>query len=153
MRNTIILLSFIFAFAITGSSQSKKILTEDEAITRAEEFIKDNGYTDLQPTEDKSRLVPESVFGGTDAEGLKLRHNTLEPKAYGIIQGGKSGDGWYVIFRYNRKNREYKRLIPDYEQRTERWGRAVVMDRFGEKLKVEHQDIGLGSKRLKRIVR
>ena len=150
--NSIIFLSFILAFAITGSSQRNKILTEDEVITRAEEFIKDNGYIDLPPSEDKSKLVSEPVLGGSDAEGLKRRHNTLEPKAYGIIRGGRSGNGWYVVFRYNQNNSEYQRLIPDFERMTEKWGRAVVMDRFGENLKVEHPDIGLESK-MKKIGR
>src|SRR5690349_15601739 len=148
MRNSIILVFFILAFAIAGSSQRKKILTEDEAIARAEEFIKDNGYTDLPPSEDKSKLVAESVTGGTDAEALKQRHNTLEPKAYGILQDGRSGDDWCVVFRYNQNNIEHRRLIP---QMTGRWGRAVAMDRFGENLKVEHQDLGLESENLKRI--
>jgi hypothetical protein len=77
----------------------------------------------------------------------------LEPKGYGIIQGGRSGDGWYVVFRYNRNNPEYERLTPDFEQHREKYGRAVVMDRFGENPKIEHQDIGLESKNLRRVVR
>jgi hypothetical protein len=70
-----------------------------------------------------------------------------------MIRSGRSGEEWDVIFRYNRSNTEYQRLIPDFKQRTEKWGRAVVMDRFGDNLKVEHQDIGLESKNLKRSVR
>jgi hypothetical protein len=149
----ILLSSFVLVLAFSCSSKRNRILSEDEAIARAEEFIKDNGYTDLPPTEDKSKLVPESVIGGTEAEGLRLRHNTLEPKAYGIIQGGRNGDGWYVVFRYNRNNQEYERLPPDFEQHRERYGRAVVMDRFGGNPKIEHQDIGLESKNLKSVVR
>ena len=136
----ILLFSFVLVLAFSCSSKRNRILTEDEAIARAEEFIKDNGYTDLPPTEDKSRLVPEPVFGGTDEDELKLRHNTLQAKAYGIIQGGRTGEGWYVVFRYNSNN-------------AENYGRAVSMNGSGENLKVEHQDIGFESRRLKRINR
>jgi hypothetical protein len=60
----ILLFSFVLVLAFSCSSKRNRILTEDEAIARAEEFIKDNGYTDLPPMEDKSKLVPEAVIGG-----------------------------------------------------------------------------------------
>jgi hypothetical protein len=153
MKHCIVLFSFVLVLTISCTSNRKKILTEDLAIRTAEEFIKDNGYTNAPPTEDKSKLVPESIDGGIDNEGLKHRRDTLEPRAYGVIQGGRSGDGWYVVFRFNRDNPEYRQIMTDFEQTYEKYGRAVVMDRLGENLRVEHQDIGLEPKNLKRIVR
>ncbi len=57
-------------------------LEAEEAVYLAECFIIQNGYTDLPPITDKFKLTPENVFPGTDEEGMKMRHNSLERKAY-----------------------------------------------------------------------
>ena len=83
-----------------GWAQKNKRLSESEAIKKAEQFVIEQGYTDLPPTEEKSRLRPEPVAGGTDAYSLALRRNTLERLACGVLkEGGKNGS-WVVVFRY-----------------------------------------------------
>src|SRR5712664_1358540 len=70
--------------------QRSKRLSESEAIKKAEQFVIEQGYTDLPPTEEKSKLKPEAVFGGTDAPSLALRRNTLERSAYGVLKAERS---------------------------------------------------------------
>src|SRR5689334_3520608 len=58
-------------------------LDEQAAIQVAEKFIADNGYTDLPPISDTSKLAHESIEWQSDARQiLQFRHNTLEQKAF-----------------------------------------------------------------------
>ena len=65
-------------------------LTEAQAIEFAEKFIEQNGYTDLSP--DKENLAYESIEWESNVdEMLKMRHNTLERKAFcGLLTHPKS---------------------------------------------------------------
>src|SRR5262245_53743607 len=77
-------------------SQTKKKLTEAEAIQVAEKFIADNGYTDLPPIADETKITYETVerASSTD-ELLKQRYNTLERRAYGLRYNGQlTRPGW-----------------------------------------------------------
>ena len=81
------------------------VIDEAQAISIAEQFIVQNGYTDLPPMEDRSKLFYESIEGGsTPDEILEYRHNTLERSAYGIKKalrsstGWKEGVGWTIVF-------------------------------------------------------
>jgi transglutaminase-like putative cysteine protease len=60
--------------------------------------------------------------------GLKLRHDTLEPGAYGVT--GSPSTGWLVVFRYKGQPNNPR-------------GRAVRIDPYGSAVKVEHQDFVL----------
>ncbi len=101
-------------------------LTEAQAIEFAEKFIERNGYTDLPP--DKEKLAYESIEWESNVdEMLKMRHNTLERKAFGISRGRKGNSaGWTVVFKY--KGSKSKN------------GRAVTMDLDGSIARVEHVD-------------
>ena len=75
----------------------RKKLTRMEAARLAATFIAQNGYTDLPPTKDKSKLTFEHIeWQSTVDEVLKDRHNTLERKAYGVLRGSRLKDGWTV---------------------------------------------------------
>jgi hypothetical protein len=105
-------------------------LTEAQAIEFAEKFIERNGYTDLPP--DKEKLAYESIEWESNVnEMLRMRHNTLERKAFGISRGRK-GDfvGWTVVFKYKNP--------PD--KQTKKNGRAVTMNLDGSEATVVHQD-------------
>src|SRR5215471_10875655 len=102
----LLLASFIFTLvAYEPQSQPKKEVSESEAIRLAEEFIVNNGYTDLPPSEDKSKLKCESVDCGLDEWSMKkIRHNSLLRDAYGVwrYDTKKRGKGsWTVVFRKN----------------------------------------------------
>src|SRR5262245_59655886 len=116
-------------------SQTKKKLTEAEAIQAAEKFIADNGYTDLPPIADKTKLAYESVEWASDSdELLKQRHNTLERKAYGLRNNGRlMKPGLTIVFRRTDKCRDCKI----------EFGRWVTMDPYGRNMRVEHKDFPL----------
>jgi hypothetical protein len=126
--------------AITNTSNTKhadeKPLIKREAIQIAEDFIRQNGYTDLPPMEDKSSLSHESIeYSENPDEILSHRYNTLERNAFGVIEGGKDGPGWTVVFQYN----------PSYKYYHPGIGRAVTMNIYGKDIQVEHIDISLDS--------
>ncbi len=76
-------------------------LEAEEAVHLAECFIIQNGYTDLPPIADKSKLTPENLFAGTSEEGLKMRHDSLERRAYSYERNNEFyGGSWVIMFRY-----------------------------------------------------
>jgi len=114
---------------LVGSHAQAKTLSEAEAIRLAEQFIAQNGYTDLSP--DKSKLAYESIEWESNVdEMLNERRDTLERKAYGLVREGKSAPGWTVVFRYKHPATRQMR----------RNGRAVTMNLGGGKMRVEHVD-------------
>jgi hypothetical protein len=118
--------------------QNRKLEAE-EVVHLAECFIIQNGYTDLPPITDESKLTPENVYPGTDEEGLKMRHDSLERKAYSYIHGERYGDGWIVMFRY----KPHPDVLKFYGDRLNHIGRAVTMDAHGKRLRLEHSDYPL----------
>lgn len=93
-------------------------INEEQAVKIAEKFIVDNGYTDLPAIKDKSKLTPELLDKlMTHVYRMKLRHNSLEKRAYGISKGRRDQiPGWTVVFR----------RTPN-EQFDAQMGRSVVM--------------------------
>lgn len=114
-------------------------LEPDEVIHLAECFIIQNGYTDLPPTTDKSKLTPENVFPGTDEQGLKMRHDSLERKAFSYRRSEIYDGSWMVMFRY-KPNPD---IVKFYGDRLNYSGRAVTMDYYGNRLRVQHSDYPL----------
>ena len=128
---------------------AEKELDAAGAVRVAECFIIKNGYTDLPPTEDKSELTPEAVWPGTDEQGMRMRHDSLERTAFGYMKGSRYPDGWLVVFKSKYKA-EYADF-PGYEGSLKTWGRAVTMDAHGRKLRVEHSDFKLSSPGLTKL--
>lgn len=129
LKSFIAMILLLFLAAI-GSHAQKRNLSEEEAIRLAEQFIAQNGYTDLPP--DRSKLAYETIEWESNIdEMLKVRRDTLERKAYGIVRGRKGGAaGWTVVFRYKHPSSRQMR----------RNGRAVTMNLDGSEMRVEHVD-------------
>ncbi len=107
---------------------------EAKAVRLAEEFIAQNGYTDLPPV--KEILSYETVEGARNVEEmLRLRHNSLERRAYGVMYRGRLGTkgGWTVVFRNKQRFGNF------YDE----FGRAVTMDKDFKNLLVEHKMFAL----------
>jgi hypothetical protein len=126
----------------TIAESAPKKLTQKEAVCIAEKFVVENGYTSLPAT--KQLVQSEISFPMTDAELRSTRHDTVEPKAYGLISAGKLGPGWTIIFRSR------KQVLPDRSKRkfvlakdVLDTGYAVTMDEFGTHVRVEHKPIYL----------
>lgn len=102
-------------------------LTEEQAIKLPEDFIVQNGYTDLPP--DKENITKESIEWTSDLdELLKGRHNSLERRAYGVSQGRKTSSlGWTIVFRFKDSS----------SKETRKNGRAVTMNLGGSGAMVE----------------
>jgi hypothetical protein len=130
-RRTHVLVSvlLLFSAAVVLPAQ-KQELSEKEAIRLAEQFVAQNGYTDLRA--DKSKLTYETIEWESNIDAmLRQRHDTLERKAYGIVHGRKGGTpGWTVVFRYSHPSSKQAR----------RNGRAVTMNLDGSNPRVEHVD-------------
>ncbi|CAN5422892.1 hypothetical protein BH20ACI1_BH20ACI1_04770 [soil metagenome] len=126
-------------------------LSEAKAVRIAEEFVVRNGYTDL-PT-DKGKIAHETVeFSRNLDELLKMRANTLERKAYGILYkatGTKMGEkGWTVVFREKNVSDNYYKTVSQATGKKvtgENYpiGRAVTMDANFENLSVKHKTFPL----------
>ena len=110
----------LFSSAVVLPAQ-KRELSEKEAVRLAEEFVAQNGYTDLRA--DKSKLADETIEWKSNIDDmLRQRHDTLAQKAYGIVHGRKGGAlGWTVVFRYSHPSNNQER----------RNGRAVTMNLDG----------------------
>ena len=110
-------------------------VTEAQAVRLAEQFIAQNGYTDLLP--DKEGLTYESIEWTRDADKiLQTRRDTLERRAYGIARNRKDDSpGWTVVFRYKP---------PAYPEMRDS-GRAITMNIDGSDIRVEHVDFILSA--------
>lgn len=122
----------LLSIAVVAHSQ-KRQLTQSEAVTLAEQFIAQNGYTDLSP--DRTKLSYETIEWEANVDRmLQERHNMLERRAYGVAQGRKGSKlGWTVVFRYKGSSGRGARAI----------GRAVTVNLDGGALRVEHVDFFL----------
>ena len=120
----------LLLFAGTVARSQNRQFTQEQAVKAAEQFIAQNGYTDISP--DKSKLSYETIEWESDVDRmLKVRHNTLERKAFGVVTSRKGGTaGWTVVFRYKQ------RVV----RPTQTNGRAVTMNLDGSNMRVEHVD-------------
>lgn len=89
------ILSVAVVWGLTSSFQTNGRLTKEQAVGFAEQFIIDNGYTNLAA--DKSKLNYElfDQYENNVDSILKRRHNTLQPKAFCISE---DNDRWDVGF-------------------------------------------------------
>ncbi len=108
-------------------------VTEKQAIERAEQFIKDNGYT-LAPA-DTTKLHFE-LFDHREKsldDILKMRHNLLNPKAFCISDGR---DDWDVGFlsSYIKMNE-----LDSAQKQTDLSGIAVIVAKDGNGIRMAHK--------------
>lgn len=110
-------------------------LDETEAVAAAECFVIQNGYTDLPPTTDKSKITPENVDSMTDEFGMSLRRDSLERRAASVVRDEEFwGGSWMVMFRMKGQGAE------TYygQEMLKTLGRAVVMDFYGKNIRIRH---------------
>lgn len=126
IRLLLLMIAMIGFYACaSGEKQSKepRAINEQEAIELAEKYLYEKGYTNEIPSD----LTFENANLGTDEfatslEGvIKLRRNTLEPKAL-EARMYKKKTMWAVGFEYINKE--------------DNIGRCVSMDTLGQNIKV-----------------
>ena len=122
----------LLVLCVAAHSQKHR-LTESEAIALAEQFVAQNGYTDVPP--DKTKLSYATIEWQSNVDRmLQERRGTLERRAYGIVSGRKGDSrGWTVVFRYTHP----------IDRRARSTGRVVTMNLDGSEPRVEHVDFFL----------
>lgn len=142
LKLSILTTILLLGCSVRTCAQTESRIDKLNAIQIAEDFIVHNGYTDLPPTNDKSKVSYESCC--SDGEGpvekiLMRRHNTLERQAYGarLMSPFKKQLSdrlfWYVIFRY-------KPPCPNCNPGA---GRVVRISVDGRNAEMVHQDFRL----------
>ncbi len=105
------------------SAEPLKQVSSESAVKIAEQFIRQNGYTNAPDSTIKSKLDHESIeWANSRAELLEARSNSLQASAIGIQA---TGDGWGVAFDY-----------VDHPGNC----RVVTMRKDGTQLRMQHQD-------------
>lgn len=110
------------------AEEAPQPLTKTQAITVAERFIGENGYTDLSDEKIKRKLDGESFELGESREAaIRMRRNTLRPRAIGVRVGQLGEEkGWSVAF--------------DYVKADSSACRVVTMTENGTDVLMQHQD-------------
>ena len=87
-----------------ADSRERDPISGPEAVLLAEEFVRNNGYTNA-PALPPEKLILESIERVPSRQELEeARHDSLQPKAYGY---GPQGRGWIVMFCF--------KAVPDDE--------------------------------------
>lgn len=114
--------------------QERTDLTEKQAIQLAEQYVKDNGYTDFPA--DKTKLSYELMdrTGEDTSDILVRRHNSLHPTAFCISD---HDDVWHIGFLATEV---YLNNLETIELTNDLQGRAVIVDRKSKKVRMAHKD-------------
>lgn len=136
---TLTILSILLICGLVYTFQTNKQLiheqlTKEQAIKLAEQFIIDNGYTNLLA--DKSKLSYE-LFDQyeNNVDGiLKRRHNTLQPKAFCI---SNDKDRWVIGFLDTNVDLSE---LNSLQRQTNLSGRAVIVMKDGKEIRIAHKD-------------
>lgn len=99
--------------ACNQASAPKNGISGEDAIIQAEQFIVQQGYTNLPPEVSLLKFEKDEYASDT-SKIISYRKNTLEKKAFAAKQHGSS---WTVGFMYINKENNI--------------GRAVTMDTLG----------------------
>ena len=124
-------LAFALLIAASPFPVFAQALTSAQALSLAEKFVAENGYTKQQPEQLKNPFDYESLeWTGERAIMIKQRFNTLEDKAIGVKKTHPRKDtGWSVGFD-----------LVDQAISEGRHCRVVTVGIDGSDIRVEHVD-------------
>ena len=128
------IISFALVWGLTYAFQTNDRMTKEHAVKLAEQFIIDNGYTNLPA--DKSKLSYElfDQYENNVDSILKRRHNTLQPKAFCISE---DKDRWDVGFLSTSINLS---KLDSIQRQSNLSGRAVIVMKNGKEIRIAHKD-------------
>jgi len=111
-------------------AHAAETITMKEAVTIAETFIAENGYTKLPESRVKRLLDNESIEWTADRKQLLAqRRNTLSAEAIGAKRGRRNDPaGWSVAFDYTNQQGNSDNC------------RVVTMTASGREVRIEHVD-------------
>jgi hypothetical protein len=137
-------LAFVMVLALGNVAVAGPPLSQDEAVALAEQFVTDNGYTDLPPNLAKVKLeFINDMAARSRKESLaaivRRRHGELERHAWQVLSGRRHARGWTIVFRFPTTAHGGFTLSEDIESSNR--GRAVTMDPDGGNIRMEHVDV------------
>ena len=127
---TIIVFGIIWVF--TSSFQMTNELTKEQAVELAEQFIIDNGYTDLPAN--RTKLIYELLDENDVDNVLARRKNTLRKKAFCISE---NEDRWDVGFLSTSVDLN---KLDSEKRKTDLSGRAVIVRKDGKEIRIAHKE-------------
>jgi hypothetical protein len=130
------------------------LLTEEQAVRRAEEFVRANGYVRREDADPRRLQVERSLtYGTTIEELLRQREGTLLPEACGVMAQAVLGfdRGWSVVFCYNPAHPVWREGGAAWKDSIRERSRVVVMDEHGADVFIPHPDFGLVGPGIKRL--
>ncbi len=136
---TIILIIFanISMTQLWGQNMNKvqgQKITKSQAIQKAEEFVKNQGYTDFKISLN-SKIQYESLQRGkNDADIITCRFNNLKSKSVGITE---------VTERYNIGFEYSDKVIAEVSNYNPKYVRWLSMNIDGRDIKIHHKDINI----------
>jgi hypothetical protein len=90
----------------SGAGGTAGRLREDEAVRLAENFIRENGYTNVTATRAGSDLSRESIDDDEPEKRLAKRRDKLLPKACGVMVPTAERDEWTLFSVSTRATNE-----------------------------------------------
>ena len=131
---TLTIVSIGLVLGLTSAFKTNESLTKEQAISLAEQFVLDNGYTNLPA--DKSKLSYElfDQYESNFASTLKHRHNTLQPKAFCISEDKDRWDVGFLSVSVDLTK------LDSLQRQTNLPGRAVIVMKNGREIRIAHKD-------------
>jgi hypothetical protein len=136
------------------SSVVPHLLTEAEAVAKAERFVRVNGYVRAEDADPKLMQVERSLtYGSTPEELLPHRVGTLLPRACGVLSEAVRGfeKGWSVVFCYDPRHRFWHEESDEWRSQIRERSRVVVMDPYGTDIFIPHPDYSLTGAGIRRL--
>jgi hypothetical protein len=159
MRSALLILLSEFVMACAGAPSTAPrrpthLLTEEEAVGRAEEFVRVNGYVRREDADPRRLQVERSLtYGTTPEELLPQREGTLLPKACGVMKEAalRFDRGWSVVFCYNPAHPVWREGDDEWKKSIRSRSRVVIMDEYGSDVFVPHMDFSVTGEGIKRL--
>ena len=129
-----IIITPLLIWLLTVAFQTKEPITKEQAIKLAEQFIVDNGYTNLPA--DKSKISYElfDQFEKSVDSIASRRHNTIQVKAFCISE---DNDRWHIGFLSTGVDLT---KLDSIQRKKNLPGRAVIVMKDGKEISIAHKD-------------
>ncbi|MBL4643492.1 MAG: hypothetical protein JKY44_07875 [Flavobacteriaceae bacterium] len=129
---TIIVFGIIWGF--TSSFQKPNELTKEQAIELAEQFIVDNGYTNLPANKTKLNTELFDRYENNVDRVLNRRSNTLHKKAFCFSENKNQWDIGFLSTSVDIKK------LDSIKKQTNLSGRAIIVLKNGKEIRIAHKE-------------
>lgn len=130
--SSLTILAFLLILVLISAFRTNEPLMKEQAIQRAEQFVRDNGYTNLPG--DKSKMSFELMDDGDQDKVMKRRENTLQSKAFCISEDKDSWDIGLLSSEVDITKLDSEQLQSNLS------GRAVVVMKNSNEVRMAHKD-------------